>query len=110
MLVNGTFFTRLDGADGEEFTVSEEEMKAAFATCLKELRKYKKYTLKQISNETGIPIQTIARYESGENTPSVIQALKLAYFYQIELHDMFLAGYIDDDSRENFFYEYYGEN
>lgn len=109
MLVNGTFFTRLDGIDGEEFTVSEEEMKTAFAVCLKDLRKYKKITLKQVSSETGIPIQTIARYESGENTPSVIQALKLAYFYKIELHDMFLAGYIDNDSRENFFCERYGE-
>lgn len=110
MIVNGTFFTRLFDENDEEFEVSEEEMAKAFACCLKELRKFKGYTLKQVADGTGIPIPTVQRYESGENTPSVIQAFKLAYFYKIELTDMFLAGYIDDDSREKFFEKHFGRN
>ena len=109
MLVNGTFFTWLTNANNEEFEVTEEEMANAFACCLKELRKFKGYTLKQVADGTEIPFQTIARYESGENTPSIIQAFKLAYFYNIELTDMFLAGYIDEDNREKFFEEQFGQ-
>ena len=86
-----------------------DEMANAFACCLKELRKFKGYTLKQVADGTEIPFQTIARYESGENTPSIIQAFKLAYFYNIELTDMFLAGYIDEDNREKFFEEQFGQ-
>lgn len=107
MLVNGTFFTRLLDKNNEEFEVTEEEMANAFAVCLKELRKYKGYTLKQVSDGTEIPFQTIARYESGENIPSIIQAFKLSYFYKMELNDMFLAGYVSDEGRERFFDEHY---
>lgn len=70
MLVNGTYFTRLTNANEEEFEVDEKEMEKAFADCLKSLRKYKKYTLKQVSEGTGIPIPTVQRYENGENVPS----------------------------------------
>ena len=91
--------------NGEEFEVTEEEMEHAFACCLKELRKFKAFTLKQVADGTGIPMPTIARYESGENVPSVIQAFKFSYFYKLDINDMFLAGYIDDEDRERFFEE-----
>ena len=107
MLINGTFFTGLYEKDWETFEVPEEEMRVAFAEALKELRKFNEYTLKQVSNGTEIPLQTVARYESGENTPSVIQAFKLAYFYNIDIQDMFLLGYISEESREKFFSEHY---
>lgn len=110
MLVNGTYFTRLTNANEEEFEVDEKEMEKAFADCLKSLRKYKKYTLKQVSEGTGIPIPTVQRYENGENVPSIIQAYKLSYFYKIELNDMFLAGYISKDDREEFFEQLYNHN
>lgn len=105
MLVSGTFFTRLVDENGEEFEVTEEEMENAFACCLKELRKYKGYTLKQVAEGTGIPIPTVARYESGENVPSVIQAFKFSYFYRLDINDMFLAGYVNDEGRERIFEE-----
>ena len=110
MFVNGTFFTRLIDENGEEFEVTEEEMANAFACCLKELRKFKGYTLKQVADGTGIPIPTVQRYESGENIPSVIQAFKFSYFYKLDINDMFLAGYIDDDNRENYFERQFGQN
>lgn len=105
MLVNGTYFTGLVDSNGEEFSVTEEEMIKAFATCLKELRKYKGYTLKQVAENTGIPFQTVARYENGENTPSVVQAFKFSYFYKLDLYDMFLAGYVNEEGRERIFEE-----
>lgn len=105
MLVSGTFFTSLVDENGEEFEVTEEEMEKAFACCLKELRKFKGYTLKQVAEGTGIPIPTVARYESGENVPSVIQAFKFSYFYRLDINDMFLAGYVNDEGRERIFEE-----
>lgn len=101
--MNGLFFMRLMDTNGEEIKVTEEEMQKAFATCLKNLRKYKHLTLKHVAKETNINIPTLQRYEKGENVPSVIQAFKLSYFHKIELTDMFFAGYIDEESRENFF-------
>ena len=92
----------------EEFCITEEEMIKAFACCLKELRKYRKYTLKQVSDGTGIPFQTIARYENGENVPSVIQAFKFSCFYKLELKDMLWAGYVSEDERERIFEEKLG--
>lgn len=110
MLINATFFTGLLDKDCDTFEVPEEEMREAFANALKELRKYNNYTLKQVSNGTEIPLQTIARYENGENTPSVVQAFKLAYFFNIDIQDMFLLGYIDENRRERFLSERYKPN
>lgn len=104
MIVNGTYFTKLKNNNGEDFSITEEEMAKAFATCLKELRKYKGYTLKQVAENTGIPFQTVARYENGENTPSIVQAFKFSNFYKLDLYDMLLAGY-DEEWREKVFEE-----
>ena len=105
MNVNATFFTDLTNNDNTEFEVSEEEMAKAFAICLKDIRRFKRLTLKEVSENTDIPFQTIARYEKGENIPSIIQAYKLAYFYGMDLIDMFRAGYVCDADRENMFEE-----
>ena len=94
---------KLTDENGEEFIVSEEQVKIAFANCLKELRRYRGYTLKQVADGTGMPIATVQRYESGENTPSVVQAFKFSHFYKIDINDMFLAGYLDEYSRERIF-------
>lgn len=110
MKISGTFFTRLYTKNFEDFETTEEEMAKAFAKGLKDIRKHKKLTLKQVAEETNIPFPTIARYESGENIPSVIQAFKLSYFYRIEITDIFKAGYIDDESEEQLFDELFGEN
>lgn len=105
MLVNAAHFKRILVNDDEEFEITEEQLSEAFACCLKELRKHKGYTLKQVAEGTGIPVPTVQRYESGENSPSIIQAFKLAYFYKIELTDMFLFGCVSEENREKFFEE-----
>lgn len=109
MKVNATYFTDLTNANDEEFEESEETMAKAFACCLKEIRQYKKLTLKQVAEATEIPFQTIARYENGENIPSVIQAYKLSYFYRMDLNEMFRAGYVCDSDRESIFAELFPE-
>lgn len=110
MKINGTYFTRLFDKNFEEFETTEEEIAKAFAKGLKDIRKYKNLTLKQVAEGTDIPFPTIARYESGENIPSVIQAFKLSYFYRIEINDIFKAGYIDDESEEQLFDELFDKN
>lgn len=109
MNVNEPYKLKLTDKNGEEFSISEEEIKAAFANCLKYIRRYKEYTLKQVADGTGIPIPTVQRYESGENTPSVVQAFKFAYFYKIDLNDMLLAGYVNEEYRESIFEERIGK-
>ena len=100
---------KLTDESGEEFIVSEEQVKIAFANCLKELRRYKGYTLKQVADGTGIPIATVQRYESGENIPSVVQAFKFSNFYKIDINDMFLAGHLDEYGREKILEERIGK-
>ena len=83
--------------------ISDEAIAQNLAKALKALRKHKGYSLQKVSEGTAIPFQTIARYESGENVPSVIQAYKLACFYQFPLNDIFLLGAtdgIEDDYAE----------
>lgn len=76
--------------------VSDEEAEQSLARALKALRLYHKLSLKKVSEQTGIPFQTIARYENGENIPSVIQAYKLAYFYRFSINDMLVLGMSQD--------------
>lgn len=104
-MIDNNQFILVNEINNQEYSLSEEELIKAFANCLTELRKYKGYTLKQVSEGTGIPFQSVARYESGENTPSIVQAFKFSYFYKLDLYDMFLAGYINEEDRERIFEE-----
>ena len=96
MKVDLSFFTQREFTKGENElpTVDEDTMVKAFARMLKEVRKASGYTLKQVAAETGVAFQSIARYEIGENIPNLIQAYKLAYFYEMSLHDMFFWGFL----------------
>ena len=87
----------------QDLDLTNQQLKTAFANCLKELRRYKGYTLKQVADATGIPIATVQRYENCENTPGIIHAFKFSQFYKIDIENMFLAGYLDEDSREQIF-------
>lgn len=78
-----------------DWEISEEEMAISFAKALKYIRKYLGHSLQTVSKNTDIPFQTISRYENGENTPSIIQAYKLAYFYGFSVNDMFIIGLFD---------------
>ena len=94
MKVNVSYFSNINFERDEdmEWEIEEEEMAKSLALALKMIRKYRGYSLKEVSEGTDIPFQTIARYEKGENIPSIIQAYKLAYFYELSVNDMFILG------------------
>ena len=49
---------------------------------LKELRKEIRYTLKEVSEGSGIPFSSYVAYELGNRKPSLKAAEKLAKFYK----------------------------
>ncbi|MDE6757753.1 MAG: helix-turn-helix transcriptional regulator [Clostridia bacterium] len=102
-------FMNLANGNGEKSAISDEQLKVVLANCLKDLRRFKGYTLKQVSDGTGIPIATVQRYENGENTPSAIQVYKFSCFYRIDMNEMFMAGNLEEDARERFFEELFGK-
>ena len=98
MKVNVGYFSNInfERAEDREWEIEEEEMAQSLARALKVIRKYRGYSLKQVSEGTEIPFQTIARYENGENVPSIIQAYKIAHFYNFSINDMFILGLFQD--------------
>ncbi|MDE5990567.1 MAG: helix-turn-helix transcriptional regulator [Clostridia bacterium] len=102
-------FMNLTNGNGEKSAISDEQLKVILANCLRDLRRFKGYTLKQVSDGTGIPIATVLRYESGENTPGAIQVYKFSCFYRIDMNEMFMAGNLEEDARERFFEELFGK-
>ena len=77
---------------GREF--DENDLYKAFAYTLKILREHKKLTLKKLGEAIEMPPQTINRYENGENIPTIIQALKIADFFNITIELFILMGII----------------
>lgn len=55
---------------------------------LRRARKAKGWTLQKVSELTGIPNQTLSRYETGKNIPSVYQAYKLAVLFELTIEEM----------------------
>ena len=60
---------------------------------LKELRKEKKLTQKELAEETDIPYRTLQRWENGENQIKPDKAKQLADFFGISVG--YLLGYSD---------------
>ncbi|HHK0187005.1 TPA: helix-turn-helix domain-containing protein, partial [Streptococcus pyogenes] len=61
---------------------------------LKELRKEKKASQKEIADFLGISEKTISRWENSENTIKSDKAQKLADFFEVSAK--YLLGYSDD--------------
>lgn len=69
---------------------------------LKELRKEKKLTQKELAEETDIPYRTLQRWENGETDIKSDKAEKLADFFGVS--EMYLLGY-SDFKNEDAYYE-----
>ena len=54
-----------------------------FATRLKELRKEKSMTLKEVSSVLNMPLMTYANYEQGKREPSLSTLYALCEFYEV---------------------------
>lgn len=55
---------------------------------LSELRLEIGLTQKELNKKTGIPMSSIAMYETGERTPSLKRAKKLAGFFQVPVEEI----------------------
>nr|DAI91322.1 MAG TPA: Repressor protein CI [Caudoviricetes sp.] len=64
-------------------------------TRLKELRKEKKLTQKELAEETDIPYRTLQRWENGESQIKPEKAEKLADFFGVSVG--YLLGYDDNN-------------
>lgn len=53
-----------------------------FPTRIKEARKKTGFTQREVAKETGIPLSTIAKYETGKLEPDLEKLGTLADFYQ----------------------------
>ena len=58
-------------------------------TNLKAIRIAKKISINECVQKTGIPVQTLLRYERGGTTIALEHYLKLKEFYQVTLDDFF---------------------
>ncbi|HFU3656888.1 TPA: helix-turn-helix domain-containing protein, partial [Streptococcus suis] len=65
---------------------------------LKELRKERNLTQKELSVETGIPYRTIQRWEHGETTIKQDKAQELADYFGVSVG--YLLGYEDKVKKE----------
>ncbi|MGP3484153.1 helix-turn-helix domain-containing protein [Streptococcus agalactiae] len=54
---------------------------------LKELREGKGLTHKQLSDDIGIPVRTISRWENGQTDMLLKNAIKLAEYFEITLDE-----------------------
>lgn len=64
---------------------------STFANRIKEYRVLNKLTLAEMSQKTGIPAQTINRYELGQHVPKVDTAAEMADILNINI--LWLLGY-----------------
>lgn len=65
--------------------------KELFAARLKETRKEKKLTQKELGDRTGLAKSTICQFENGRNVPKIADAQKLAEALKISFD--YLVGY-----------------
>ena len=66
---------------------------------LKELRKEKKLTQKELAEETDIPYRTLQRWENGESQIKPDKAQQLADFFGVSVG--YLLGYSDKEERNS---------
>ena len=61
----------------------------AVANCIKEVRKAKHIEPEELANAIQCTTRTIARYESGERTPTLELALRLCAYLGVDPEDLF---------------------
>ena len=66
-----------------EFTI--EQRKAMTAQMLKELRKAKKLSQKEVAAQVNIPAPTYNTYESGRTEPPIEILVRLSYLYELPI-------------------------
>lgn len=70
--------------------MTDKEMANDFMHRLNAMRKRNGYTLKDLSDITGISLPTLSRYANGESTPTVINVRKLVKALHCRVEDLIM--------------------
>ena len=70
----------------------DESVKKAYGRSLKELREHTNTTQQYLAEKTHVPRQSISVYERGETMPTVLQAFKIAFFFNLSIDDFIIYG------------------
>lgn len=76
------------------------EYNMSFSEKLRSIRKENKYSVKEISEFTGIPYRSLQSYEMGVRTPSIEVLIKLSEFFKVT-SDYLLDIEVDNSKEEN---------
>lgn len=77
--------------ESEEITFCEQEVDVKMKRSLCELRNTKGKTQRQVAQDNGIALSTVAMYEIGARTPSLKNAKKLASYFGVKVEDIFFG-------------------
>lgn len=108
MVINTVNLRNPEGLPLEE-SFTEGGVASAFARGLKRLRNYKNLTYADVSRGTEIIYQTIARYENEINIPTIVQAIKLACFYEISIEGILWVGIGTDEEADDLIEKHYSD-
>lgn len=70
---------------------------ARYETNLGAVRRYRRMTQQQVSDETGIPLPTLRKWEQGHNSPPADALLKLADLYEADVDTLLKPGHAMPD-------------
>jgi toxin-antitoxin system, antitoxin component, xre family len=84
--------------------MAKTKFKGNFKEILKELRKKKNLTQRELAEKTGISLAMITKYEQGLNTPSIENLRVLADFFKVPLRE-----FLEDRNSDRFFKDFFSE-
>ena len=64
-------------------------LKSNIARNLTTLRQLNKYSQEDVAEQIGVSRQAVAKWESGESVPDIVNCDALAQLYNVELNDLF---------------------
>lgn len=105
MKIDFSKFLKNDKIRAIDIELTENLCAKGFGLSLKRLRKLKGLTLDELSEKIEITNPTLNRYESGYNLPSIFMALKIAYFFDVNIEVMLIAGLLELQDIENGVYQ-----
>lgn len=83
---------RLQLTNEDNVALDEKQIVELFADNLRELRLHCGLSLQGLSTMINMPNQTLSSYENKTHTPSMIQAIKIAAFFDLTIEEFILCG------------------
>ena len=83
---------RLQLTNDDTAALDEKQLAELFGENLREIRSHCNLSLKTLSDMTKVPNQTLSSYENKTHVPSMIQAIKIAAFFDLTVEEFILCG------------------